>query len=177
MKLEIVEKDYNVSDRLKEVLDDKINKLKKYFSDDIKVKVVCKKEKNLFKMEINLTGKNMFYRAEVSNNQNMYSNIDLVMPKLERQIVKHKEKQLDRNRGELILPKFFEFFEDDEDVAESKVVKEKSFELGAPLTIPEAQNMLEMSDHDFYIYINANSKKVNVIYKRKDGDYGNIEIE
>ena len=177
MKLEIVEKDYKVSERLEEVLKEKINKLKKYFSDDIKVKVVCKKIKNLYKMEINLTGKNMMYRAEVSNNQNMYSNIDLIMPKLERQIVKNKEKMIDKNRGELIMPDFFEFFEDDDELEESRIVKEKSFELGAPITMSEAQTMLEVSDHDFYIYINANSNKVNIIYKRKDGDCGNIEIE
>ena len=177
MKLEIVEKDYKVSERLEEVLKEKINKLKKYFSDDIKVKVVCKKIKNLYKMEINLTGKNMMYRAEVSNNQNMYSNIDLIMPKIERQIVKNKEKMIDKNRGELIMPDFFEFFEDDDELEESRIVKEKSFELGAPITMSEAQTMLEVSDHDFYIYINANSNKVNIIYKRKDGDCGNIEIE
>lgn len=177
MKLEIVEKEYKVSDRLAEVLNDKMNKLKKYFTDDIKVKVVCKKIKNLYKMEINLTGKNMMYRAEVSNNQNMYSNVDLIMPKLERQIVKNKEKLIDRNRGELVMPDFFEFFEDEDNIEDSKVVKEKTFELGAPITMSEAQTMLEISDHDFYIYVNAKSNKVNIIYKRKDGDYGNIEIE
>lgn len=177
MKLEIVEKEYKVSERLAEVLNDKMNKLKKYFTDDMKVKVVCKKIKNLYKMEINLTGKNMMYRAEVSNNQNMYSNVDLIMPKLERQIVKNKEKLIDRNRGELVMPDFFEFFEDEDNLEESKVVKEKAFELGAPITMSEAQTMLEISDHDFYIYVNAKTNKVNIIYKRKDGDYGNIEIE
>lgn len=177
MKLEIVEKEYNVSDRFEAVLQEKMNKLQKYFADDIKVKVVCKKIKNMYKMEINLTGRNLTYRAEVSNNQNMYSNIDLIMPKLERQIVKSKERMIEKNRAELILPDFYEFFEDEEEAEDAKVVKEKSFELGAPITMSEAQTMLEVSDHDFYIYLNAKSNKINIIYKRKDGDYGNIEIE
>lgn len=177
MKLEIVEKDYNVSDRFKEVLEAKLEKIKKYFPNDITVKVFCRKIKNMYKMELNLSSKNMYYRAEVSNNQNMYSNIDLIMPKLERQIVKSKEKNIDKNRAELVMPDFFEFFEDEEEALEHKVVKQKRFEIGAPITMAEAQNMLEMSDHDFYIYNNAETNKVNIIYKRKDGDFGNIEIE
>ncbi len=174
MTLNIVGKDYKMSDRLKEVLEDKMSKLKKYFTDDVNVQIYCKKIKNIYKMELNLTCKNLSIRAEVSNNQNMYSNIDLIMPKVERQIVKHKEKQIDKNRAELILP---EFFEDDEDIEQSSVVREKSFDLGAPISMADAQIMLEMSDHDFYIYVNEKSNKVNIIYKRKDGDYGNIEIQ
>ena len=179
MKMEIIEKDYKVSDRLKEVLEEKISRLKKYFKADLKVKVACKKQRGLYKMEVNLASDNLFYRAEVANNKNMYSNIDLVMPKLEKQIVRAKERVIDKNRAGIFLPDFYEFFEDeqDEEVEDSMVVKQKNFSLGAPITMAEAQNMLEALDHDFYIYINAKTGKVNVIYKRKDGDLGNIEID
>lgn len=179
MKLEIIEKDYKVSDRLKEVLEEKINRLQKYFKNELSAKVSCKKTRGMYKMEVNLTTEGVFYRAEVSNNRNMYSNIDLLMPKLEKQIVKTKEREIERNRGGLFLPDFYEFFEDeqDEEIDDSRVVKEKSFSLGAPITMAEAQNMLDTLDHDFYIYVNAKTNKVNVIYRRKDGDLGNIEIE
>lgn len=179
MKLEVIEKDYKVSDRLKEVLEEKINRLKKYFKGDLSVKVACKKQRGLYKMEVNLTSENLFYRAEVANNKNMYSNIDLIMPKLERQIVRAKERVIDKNRAGIFLPDFYEFFEneEEEEQEESMVVKQKNFSLGAPITIAEAQNKLETLDHDFYIYVNAETGKVNVIYKRKDGDLGNIEID
>lgn len=176
MRLEIVERDYNVSDRFKEVLEEKLQKLKKYFQEDISVKVVCKKIKELYKMELNITGKNMFYRAEVSNNQNMYSNIDLIMPKVERQIVKGKERLIEKHREEFVLPLVHEFFEDEE-VEEKSVVKNKKFVIEEPMSVDEAQNMLEIMDHDFYIYKNKRTNNINVIYRRKDGNYGNIEIE
>ena len=179
MKMEIIEKDYKVSDRLKEVLEEKINRLNKYFKNGLNVKVACKKQRGMYKMEVNLSSDNMFYRAEVANNKNMYSNIDLVMPKLERQIVKAKEREIDKNRTGLFLPDFFEFFENEEDTEEndSMVVKQKNFSLGAPITMAEAKNMLDVLDHDFYIYTNEKTGKVNVIYRRKDGDLGNIELD
>lgn len=179
MKLEIQEKDYKVSARLKEIIEAKVNKLDRYFDDNATCKVLCKKVKNMYKMEVSVLSKKTYFRAEVSNNENMYANIDLALPKIERQIVKYKGKLNDRIKADAFSKDGFEFIEEDvaiEEPNDKSVVKTKQFEIGAPITTEEAGVMLEMLDNQFYIYRNIETNQVNVIYKRNDGNYGNIVI-
>ena len=176
MKLEIQQKDYDVSQRLKEIIEAKVSKLDRYFDNDATCKVLCRKVKNLYKMEISILSKKTYYRAEVSNNENMYANIDLALPKIERQINKYKGKLKDRVKADAFAKEGFEFIEEMEEEAPKSLVKTKQFELGAPITTEEAEVMLEMLDHQFYIYRNIDTNAINVIYKRADGNHGNIEI-
>jgi putative sigma-54 modulation protein len=102
----------------------------------------------------------------------MYSNLDIALPKLEKQVVKFNEKRKDNfipNINDLL---FIDEIPEDKD---SKIVKRKSFALD-PITEEDAIYMLEAADHDFYIFLNAETGKVNVIYRRKDGAYGLIEV-
>lgn len=178
MKLEIQEKDYNVSNRLKEIIESKINKLDRYFDSDASCKVLCKKVKNMYKMEVSVLSKKTYFRAEVSNNENMYANIDLALPKIERQINKYKGKLNGRVKSDAFAKTEFEFIEDEnlENEPLKTVVKTKQFELGAPITTEEAEVLLEMLDNQFYIYRNIDTNQINVIYRRNDGNHGNIEI-
>ena len=179
MKLEIQEKDYKVSARLKEIIEAKVNKLDRYFDDNATCKVLCKKVKNMYKMEVSVLSKKTYFRAEVSNDENMYANIDLALPKIERQIVKYKGKLNDRIKADAFNKEGFEFIEEDvvnEEIENKAIVKTKQFEIGAPITTEEASVMLEMLDNLFYIYRNIETNQVNVIYKRNDGNYGNIVI-
>ena len=88
MKVEISSKNYNVSDRLREVIEKKVAKLDKYFNDDAVAKVNCKMEGIVAKLELSIRSRGLFYRAEVTGD-NMYENIDLALPKVEKQIIKY----------------------------------------------------------------------------------------
>jgi putative sigma-54 modulation protein len=174
MKIEIVGKDYKVSDKLIEIITKKINKLDKYFSEHATVKVYCRTENNTNKMEINIQDKGMFYRAEASSNENMYSNIDLALPKLEKQIIKHKDKLQSKMKTDAFVAPYA-FLDKEPEEKESKVVKTKTFDL-TPISVEDAELYLDMSDHNFYVFLNEKTMKVNVIYNRNDKDYGLIEV-
>ena len=113
----------------------------------------------------------VLYRSEVEGD-NMYSNIDLALPKIERQIVRRSEKS---NPKKLKAPAVaFEFIEE-KPAPLADIFKKKSFELD-PMTTEDAKEALERLDHDFYIFLNAETGKVNVLYARKDGKLGLIEV-
>ncbi len=175
MKIEIVEKNYDVGNKLQGLIEKKVAKLEKYFDKEAKCKVLCKKEGNLFKLEINISSKNSFFRSEVASD-NMYSNLDLALPKLEKQIIKYKEKKQDNFKIDDVLSDLL-FIENSpiEEFKTSKIIKRKSFYLD-PITEEDAIVMLESVDHDFYVFLNAETGKTNILYKRKNGEYGLIEV-
>ena len=108
----------------------------------------------------------------------MYDNIDLALPKLERQIVRHREKKIDSKKTDKKVKDAVETFEFIEEMPELKlpdVTKIKKFEL-APTMLEEAKDAIERLGHSFYIFLNAETGKVNVLYRRNDGKYGLIEV-
>lgn len=173
MKIDIVEKNYDVGTKLEGLIEKKVGKLEKYFDKNASCKVVCKKEGNVYKLELNISTKNAYFRSEVVGD-NMYSNLDLALPKLEKQIIKFKEKKqlikLPEIASELL------FLEELPEQNPSKITKRKSFSLD-PITEDEAMFMLEAVDHDFYVFLNAETGKVNVLYRRFNGEYGLIEVK
>lgn len=175
MKIEIVEKNYDAGIKLKDLIKKKVEKLEKYFGKDATCKVVCKKDNKQCKLELNITAKNTFFRSEVIGD-NMYINLDLALPKIEKQIVKFNDKK----KGSLLgMPTIKDFLFLNEMPQEEKkyiIKKRKSFTLD-PITEEDAVYMLEAADHDFYIFLNAETGKINVVYRRKDGDYGLIEVK
>lgn len=175
MKIEILEKNYNVGTRLNGLIEKKVGKLEKYFDKDANCKVVCKKEGNLFKLEISISGKNSFFRSEVVG-ENMYNNLDIALPKLEKQIIKFKEKKQDFKIADIIPDLLFLDEAPEEDYNYSKITKRKSYNLD-PITEEDAIVMLENIDHDFFVFLNAETGKINVLYKRKNGEYGLIEAK
>ncbi len=179
MKIDIVEKGgYKASQRLKKVLTDKINKLERYFGDDVSAKVVCSKEDKREKLEITLKNKGMLYRSEVAS-ANIYDNIDLVLPKLEKQIVRVVEKKKSKAKSNrktvrtMEVP--FEFLAEEPEVL-PEVFKKKTFDLD-PMSIDEARYAIERVGHDFYIFLNAKTGRVNVMYKRHDNKLGVIDVK
>jgi len=173
MQITIVGKGYNVGEKLKSVIEQKTAKFDKYFDESASVKVVCKEEGNNFTMEMTFSFSGQIIRAEVTSD-NMYHNIDLALPKIEGQIRKYKTR-LDKK-----LKK--DAFSDDRIYEQAikeempKVVKQKVYEL-MHLSVNDAISELELLDQNFYIFINNKTEKVNVIYRRKDGDIGQIELE
>jgi len=173
MEITFVEKKYKATSHFRDVVSDKLAKLDKYFDGPVTTKVFCSKENKTEKLEVNLVAKGLMYRSEASGNNN-YENIDLLLPKLERQIVRSKQKAV---KGRKNAPKdmTFEYLAEEPDMTIGEVVRKKSFELD-PMTIDEAKDAIERLGHSFYIFLNAETGKVNVLYKRKENKYGIIEV-
>lgn len=174
MKITIVGKGYNVSDRLKNVIESKAEKFDKYFDDTAEIKVVCKEEHaKKYTMEMTIIFDSQIVRAEVTSD-NMYHNIDLAMPKIERQVRKYKTKLAKKVKQGAFSQDALYSQEIKEEIP--KVVKKKVYELMI-MDVQDAIAEMELLDNNFYIFINNKTERVNVIYRRKDGDAGLIELE
>ncbi len=173
MKINYVSKNYKISDRFKEIIEKKLNKLEKYFNKNFDVKVNCIEQNDTHKLEVSINADGMFFRSEVSGD-NMFNNIDLALPKIERQIVKICTKTKTRTIKDMMST--LEYLESIPEEVEHKVVKTKRFEL-EPMTIEDAEFNLDMLGHSFYVFLNAKSGEVNIIYRRADGDLGVIELD
>ena len=114
----------------------------------------------------------MLYRSEVSGDE-MYNNIGLALPKIERQIVRHKDKKIAKSRVKEVNA--YEFIKEEPEEELADVYKKKSFNLD-PITVDEAKDYIERLGHTFFVFLNAETGKVNVLYKRKDEKYGLIEV-
>ena len=172
MRIEIIGRDYNVAERLTEVVQKKLAKFDKFFDDEAQAKVVCRKEgEDRLTMEITITFGGRIIRSECTS-ENMYDNVDVVIPKIERQVEKHRAKLARKLR-----PDAFDAIDFPEEIAADiqsrKPVREKSFEL-IPMDVDEATLQLELLDHNFFIFLNVENGKVNVVYRRGDGKVGLI---
>ena len=175
MKITYTSKNYDLTDKFKDILEKKLNKLEKYFDANAQVKVNCINQAKQDKLEITINCKGMFFRSEVLSD-NMYNNIDLALPKIEKQIVKQGSKWKSKFKKDAFIGADFMFLEEKPEPETSKLVKRKKFELD-PLTVEDAEMYMEALDHNFYIFLNAETGKVNVVYKRNDRNYGLIEVE
>ena len=178
MKIEIIDRDgYKSAVRFKKIVTEKLEKLGKYFDDEAKVRVVCRKVAKQEKLEITLTSKGCLYRSEVTSD-NMYDNIDIALPKLEKQIVRLADKKKDKKGKKALkdMPAVLPFeFLDEEPEELPAIFKKKTFDL-EPMLIDDARYAIERLGHDFYVFLNAESGKVNVLYKRADGKFGLIDL-
>ena len=171
MKIEIVAKNYHVTQELKDVLAKKIAKLDKYFDEDARCKVYLKKEKKDAKMEISLEYHGASIRAEAKA-ENFYDAIDIVLPKVERQIYKHRSKfeaKLKKNayKGEKL-------YEEEPAEEDFRLVKTKQFNV-KPMSVEDAIVEFELSGYGFYVFMDAETNSVKVLYLRDDGNIGLID--
>ena len=172
MKLEITAKNnYHVSDRLHEILSAKLKRLDKYFPDDsTPCKVVLSDLGRQCKMEISINFRGTYIRSEVIGDT-MYYNIDSCLPKLERQLVKMRGKISKSQK--LPDPSEFEFVSD-VDLEPVKIAKTKRFEISRQSAL-EAADHMDMSGHDFYLFVNEETGNVEAVYRRKDGSIGLLQ--
>ena len=168
MRTEIVVKNYQISDKLNEIIVKKTAKLDKYFHEEARCKIYLKKEGKDSKMEIQLDYKGSFIRAQAYA-ENFYDALDIVLPKLERQIYKQHTKLSNKNRSVVETADF-----EGADVAEPKLVKIKRFDM-RPMSVEEATEEFEMIGHSFYVFLEQESNKIKVLYLRDDGNLGLIE--
>jgi len=173
MKTNYVSKNYKISDRFKEILEKKLSKLEKYFNKNFDVKVNCIEQNDIQKLEISINADGMIFRSEVTGD-NMFNNIDLALPKVERQIVKLCTKHKSKSTKEIASTlEFLDAMPVEENI---KLVKTKRFEL-EPMTLEDAEFNLDMLGHSFFVFLNAKTGEVNILYKRADGDMGLIELD
>ena len=173
MRIEFLCKNYNASEKLKDIITRKVDKLDKFFEDDTKAKIVLKKSKDVETLEITVSVSGGIVRAEVAGS-NMYENIDLAIPKLEKQIIRHHDKMKSKKFKVKDLDFSMPVVEEEAKAPEKKVVRSKSYNL-VPMTVEDAIEELELVGHDFYVFANKSTGNVNVLYARNDGDYGLIE--
>ncbi len=168
MRIEISEKNCKASEKLVGVVEKKVSRLDKYFDEDAICSVYLKQEGRFFKTELTIYYKGNMVRAEVSGD-NFYDNIDAVLPKIEKQIYKHKSKIESKLKKDAFVEK--QIFFREEILPESKLVKTKTFQL-TPMTIEEAVEQLDLLGHAFYIFQDVETGEVQVVYLRESGDVG-----
>ncbi len=174
MKMNYSGKNMEVTDALREVTTKKLSKLDKYFQQDIEGNVTFSTQKNFKIIEVTINLPGTIIRAEESSDD-MYASIDRAVDVLERQIRKYKTKLQRRYqnaetiRFENVIPLPVERDED-----KPKLVKRKKFNL-KPMSHEEAVLQMELLRHNFFVFIDAETDLVSIVYKRKDGDYGLIE--
>lgn len=175
MKLNIRGDKLVVTDSIKAYIEEKVNKLNKYFdNDDIEAKIVIKVANNREIIEVTIPTNKYTLRAE-ERNEDLYAAIDLVIDKLERQIRKNKTKLNDRYKKENFMDFNFDFieeFETDKD-EEELIVKRKTIDI-KPMDEEEAILQMELLNHDFFVFNNIDEECISVLYKRKDGKFGII---
>ncbi|MCS7202506.1 MAG: ribosome-associated translation inhibitor RaiA [Dictyoglomus sp.] len=176
MQINITGKNISLSQTMQDYVEKKISKLSRFFDHISHIEVVLKEEdrKDVGKshiVEVTLDVNGTIIKAS-EENQNFRACIDLVVDKLESQLKKYKEKLIERGRRG---PSIREILATEEE-SKPKVVKVKKFGL-KPMDIEEAILQMEMLGHDFFLYLDAETNKMSLLYKRKDGNYGLIIAE
>lgn len=175
MKLNIRGDKLVVTDSIKAYIEEKVNKLNKYFdNNDIEAKIVIKVANNREIIEVTIPTNKYTLRAE-ERNEDLYAAIDLVIDKLERQIRKNKTKLNDRYKKESFMDFNFDFIEEFENDTEEDelIVKRKTIDI-KPMDEEEAILQMELLNHDFFVFNNLDEECISVLYKRKDGKFGII---
>ncbi len=176
MKITYTARKVNLRDNFKERVEKKLAKFNKIFSEDAEAHLVVTVEKNRQTVEITIRDNRMVYRAE-STQPEMNDALDRVIDILTRQIRKNKTRLEKRIKtGGSLDDLTSDLAVKDEEVAEDeyKVVRKKQV-LIKPISVDEAILEMNMVNHDFFMFINAETDDINVVYKRQDGNYGVLE--
>lgn len=184
MKIMTYGKNIDVTPALKDYAVDKVNKLSKYFDgqpQEAHITFEVEKERHIVEVTAYING--LILRGEEETGD-MYASIDGVLEKLERQVHKYKtkikrkmrekkhemkEEYMEERREEILGDDF-----GDDDEFEPEIVRTKKFAI-KPMDVKEAVMQMDLLNHDFFVFSNAVTEEVNVVYKRKNGDYGLIE--
>lgn len=174
MKVKVTGKDIKVTGALKNIVEKKLSKLERYFKPDIEAHATLSVQNNTHIVEVTIPFNGVILRSEEAN-EDMYASLDLVLDKIERQIRKQKTRMEKKIKGEsLIYHLIPEMPSDDE--GDPTIVKTKKFAM-KPMSAEEAVLQMDLLGHNFFVYMDSDSSEVNVVYKRKDGNYGLIEPE
>ena len=185
MKLVIQGKNIEITDALRDYVTQKIEKAVNHFQNlttEVDVHLSVARNPRITSKqtaEVTIYVNGAVVRAEESS-ENLYASIDLVADKISRKLRKYKEKRRDKSVASVKTaealsdqPVVTDLLQDRAPELPSQVVRTKYFAM-PPMTVQEAQEQLEMIDHDFYMFLNAETGEINVIYERNHGGYGVI---
>jgi len=174
MKFLISGKNITVSEDLRATIEKKLGRLERYFTPDTKVIVTLSVEKERQKIEVTIPVKGKIIRSEQVSND-MYVSIDLVEEVIERQLKKYKDKLIKRHQEAAAFKREYveRNYYEDEDI---RIVRKKQFDL-KPMYPEDACVQMELLGHNFFVFINAETEQIAVVYKRKGNTYGMIEPE
>lgn len=179
MQISVRGKNIKVTDALRNYVEKRIAKLNRFFNNLGEVQVLLSVEKENHRVEVTIPVNGMILRGEETTHD-MYAAVDMVVEKLEKQIEKYKSRFNRRARISAVpgreLPAQGTEEEPVEEYDEYKVVRVKRFAM-KPISIEEAIMQMNLLGHSFFVFTNAETDAVSVIYRRKDGNYGLIEPE
>ena len=172
MKTNIYTRKVTLRDEKKEMLVKKIDKLGKFFNDDAEADIVVSTQRDKMIVEVTIRTTDMIYRAEERNDE-VYNAADEIVESIERQIRKNKTRLAKRLR-EGRIPEFDIAPFQEEAESEIKIVKTKTHHV-KPMSAEEAVLQMNLLGHEFFVFLNADTDTTDIVYKRKDGNYGLIE--
>ncbi|NLT94703.1 MAG: ribosome-associated translation inhibitor RaiA [Clostridia bacterium] len=177
MKITVKGKNFEVTPALREYVEKKVGRIQKYFDGELReATVTLVVERELHRVEVTIPIDGYILRGE-EETTDMYNSIDNVADKLERQVRKYKTRINRKIKNISVLDLVPNGASVKEEVApEPQIVRTKHFAL-KPMTEEEAVLQMDLLGHSFYVFLNAETEEVNVVYKRKDGNYGLIEPE
>jgi putative sigma-54 modulation protein len=186
MQLIVQGKNIQMTDRLHEYVEDKVNRLDRYLSTVTDARVELSTEKTRSSedrqvAQLTVRGKGMLLRAE-ERSGDIFTSVDMVMDKMKRQIDRYKRKRrgvlrrAQQSEAEIeVLPESMIDEEEDEDENEAgSIVRVKRFRV-VPMDPEEAVEQMELLGHDFFVFFNMDDGQMNVVYRRRDGNYGLIQ--
>lgn len=164
-------KNVEVTDALHDYVAKRVSKLEKYFGSIEKAIITLSIEKDRHVVEVTIPLNGIILRGE-EETEDMYASIDLVIAKLEKQIAKHKTRLSRKLKNQTLREPLI--LEPEITEEEVKIVRSKRFNL-KPMPVEEAVMQMNLLGHSFFVFRNAETEEVNVVYRRKNGDYGLIE--
>jgi len=177
MRISITGKNIEVSEYLRDLINKKVGKLERYFPKDTEIQVTMAVERNRHIVEVTIPYENIIIRGEEVTGD-MYASIDNVLDKLEKQIFKHRtrlERDLKAGAFKYDTPLYGDAYEETEEEG-PRIVRVKRFAI-KPMNEEEAMLQMALLGHSFYVFENADTGDINVLYARRDGNYGLIEPE
>ncbi len=177
MKFNIRGNKLEVTESIKNYVEEKIGKLNKYFEnpDEVTANVVIRVHGIDQIVEVTIPAKKVILRAE-DRNKDLYAAIDLVVEKLERQIRKNKTKMNKKAMKNTFIDFNMSFEVEPSEEDDRKIVKRKEIEM-KPMSEEEAILQMELLGHEFFVFKNVDDEDICILYRRKDGDYGIIETK
>ncbi|HCX65409.1 MAG TPA: ribosome-associated translation inhibitor RaiA, partial [Eubacteriaceae bacterium] len=176
MRITVYGKNVDVTEGLKSTLDKKLAKLDKYFNPEADATVTLSTQKGQHILEVTIPVNGSILRAEEAT-EDMYSSIDKAVDKLEGQLRKYKTKLEKKQKDHTSIRFDFSSLQPEstgKQEEEPKIVRTKKFPI-KPMSADEASLQMDLLGHNFFVFLNSETEEVNVVYKRKDGNYGLIE--
>lgn len=166
-----------ITKAMNDYIEEKLAKLNKYLEngDRVRTNVIVKVKNHEQRVEITIPMKSFILRSEETKDD-FYAAVDKAVDKLERQIRKNKTRMMSKQVKVNYEFNFSEIEVDEDDAKENKILKRKKVEV-KPMNEDEAIIQMELLGHQFYMYMDSETSKPAVVYKRNDGNYGIIESE